>query len=127
MPLARAGCLPYPRGMTTPEPTDHDRRNAEIRQAIAERQATEYTEALNLALGTLGPGWEPWMKLVLLDSDHRRTGDTTPVAVVYKVYRGEERLTENSVFLRRMPDGAVRKAGNYEELFGDLLHEPHPT
>jgi hypothetical protein len=112
--------------MTTPEPTDHDRRNAEVRQAIAERQAAEYAEALKLALGTLGPSWTPWMKLVLLDSDHRRTGDTTPAAVVYKVYRGEERLTENAVYLRRMPDGTVRKADRYEELFGELLDEPHP-
>jgi hypothetical protein len=113
--------------MATPEPTDRDRENAAIRQAIADRQSQEYGEAIKMAMGTLGPGWTPWMKLVLLDSDHRRTGDTTPVAVAYKVYRGEKRLTEHSVFLRRMPDGSVRQAASYEELFGELLHEPHPS
>jgi hypothetical protein len=109
------------------EPTEHDRRNAETRRQIAERQLAEYTEALKLALGTLGPGWTPWMKLVLIDSDHRRTGNTEPVAIAYKIYRGEEKRSDNSVYLRRMPDDTVRKADNYEDLFGELLHEPHPT
>lgn len=43
------------------------------------------------------------------------------------MYRGEEKLTERSVFLRRMADGRVEKAENYEPLFGDLLTEKHPT
>jgi hypothetical protein len=67
------------------------------------------------------------MKLVLIDSDHRRSGNTEPVAVVFKVYHGEQKLSEHSMYLRRMPDGNVRKSRNYEELFGELLHEPHPT
>jgi hypothetical protein len=111
----------------SPEPTDQDRENARIRQEIAERQAAEYAEAEGLALEVLGPGYKPWMKLTLLDSDHRRTGDVRPVATVYKVNRGAVRLTENSVFLRRMPDGQVQVAGRYEPLFGDLLHEKHPS
>ncbi len=57
------------------------------------------------------------MKLTLIDSDHRQTGNIEPVATVYKVYRGEQRLTENSVFLRRMPDGQVLTADNYEAAF----------
>src|SRR5262249_1932679 len=44
-----------------------------------------------------------------------------------KVYRGEERLSEKSVFLRRMPNGSIQKADSYEALFGNLLHEKHPT
>ena len=32
------------------------------------------------------------MKLSLIDSDHRRTGNTEPVATAYKVYRGDERV-----------------------------------
>ncbi len=111
--------------MTGPAPQDI--ANAAARQAIADRQNAEYAEAKRLALGKLGPGWNPWMKLVLIDADHRRTGNTTPVATVYKVYRGEERLTERSVFLRRMPDGRVEKADSYEPLFGELLQEKHPT
>jgi hypothetical protein len=113
--------------MSMPKPTDRDCANAAIRQAFADRQAQEYGETLKLATDSLGPGWTPWMKLVLLDSDHRRTGDATPVTVAYKVYRGEKRRTENSVFLRRMPDGSVQQAGSYEALFGELLHETHPT
>ena len=110
-----------------PEPTDIDRRNAETRAQIAACQNAEYDEAHLMALSVLGSGWRPWMKLVLLDSYYHQTGDYTPVAVVYKVYRGEERLTANSVYLSRMPDGTVKRADNYEELFGDLLTEPHPT
>src|SRR5271169_218899 len=48
-------------------------------------------------------------------------------SVAYKVYRGEQRLSENSVYLRKMPDGTVMKDDNPEPLFGDLLTEPHPT
>ena len=110
-----------------PQPTDQDRENARIRQEIAKRQAETYSEAQQLALAVLGPGWTPWMKLSLIDSDHRQNGDTEPVATVYKVYRGEDRLTEKSVFLRRMPDGQVVKADSYEPLLCDLLHEKHPT
>ena len=112
-------------GDTTPTPQDID--NARLRRQIADRQAEEYAEAERLALAALGPGWPPWMKLLLIDSDHRRTGNTEPAATVYKVHRGKERLSEHSVYLRPMPDGSVRQADNYEELFGELLHEPHPT
>jgi hypothetical protein len=113
--------------MDAPEPTAQDHDNARRRQQIADRQAEEYEEAERLALEALGPGWMPWMKLALIDSDHRRTGNTAAVATVYKVYRGEQRLTERSAYLRRMPDGRVLRADSYESLFGDLLHEQHPT
>ena len=109
------------------QPTELDRQNAATRQAIAERQNAVYAEAQQLALEALGPGYQPWMKLSLLDSDHRRTGDTTPAAVVYKVYRGDKRLSENAVFIRRVPDGTIRHADTYEPLFGDLLNELHPA
>lgn len=112
---------------SSPQPTGRDRENARIRQEIAERQAEAYGEAHRLALAVLGPGWTPWMKLSLIDGDHRQNGNTEPVATVYKVYRGEDRLTEHSVFLRRMPDGQVVKADSHEPLFGDLLDEKHPT
>lgn len=109
------------------QPTDLDHRNAAARRIIAERQQAEYDTCQRLADAALGPGWQPWMKLVLLDSDHRRTGDNTPAAVAYKVYRGEHRTTENSVFLRQMPDGTVKTSTRYEPLFGELLEEKHPT
>ena len=109
------------------EPTAQEAHNAAIRHAVAEKQNAEFAEALRMAERALGPGFMPWMKLSLVDSDHRQTGDSTAVATVFKVYRGDRKLTENSVYLRRMPDGTVRKADNYEELFGELLHEKHPT
>ncbi len=67
------------------------------------------------------------MKICLLDADRRQSGDISPVATVYKVYQGELRLSDKSIYLRRMPDGTVRKADSYEPLFGDLLEEKHPT
>jgi hypothetical protein len=112
--------------MTIPSPQDI--QNAATRRAIADHQAAEYAGCMKLALGFLGPGWTPWMKIVLIDSDYHKPGvSREPVATAYKVYRGEEKLTENSVYLRKTPDGTVRKADNCEELFGDLLTEPHPT
>jgi hypothetical protein len=109
------------------QPTEQDLENARVLREIADRQQAEYDEAALLALGALGPGWTPWMKLVLVDADHRRSGNTTPVATAYQVCRGEKRLSENSLYLRRMPDGAVKKAESYEPLFGELLTENHPT
>lgn len=108
------------------QPTAQDIDNAQRRAAVAARQNQEYDEALALAEAAVGKGFRPWMRLSLLESDYHRTGDTTPVAVAFKVYRGEERLTENSVFIRRFPDGTMRHAANYEELFPEL-RELHPT
>ena len=109
-----------------PEPTENDRRNAETRRAIAEKMRAEYGRCIRLALGVLGPGFTPWMKLVLIDSDHRRNGNIEPVATVYKVYRGEERLTENSMYVMER-EGEILTAKSYEELLGDRLHEKHPS
>ena len=54
------------------------------------------------------------MKISVVDSDYRRTGDDTPRAVVYKLYSGDERLSENVVQLsratyedRQIPAGTV--------------------
>ena len=113
--------------MTEMQPTDQDRKNARIRQEIAARQAQGYAEAERLALAALGPGWTPWMKLLVVDSDYHHTGNFEPVVTVYKVYQGEQRLTENAVYLRRMPDGLILQSRDYESLLGELLQEPHPT
>ncbi len=110
-----------------PEPTDQDRDNHRRRQEIADKQNAEYQEAYLLALGVLGGGWTPWMVLRLIDSDYHRTGNYEPVATAYKVYRGGQRLTENSVYLRKLDDGTVKRSTRHEDLFGDLLTEPHPT
>src|SRR5690349_21609905 len=103
---------------TEPNPTSQDIQNARVRRKLADRQAEEYAKAERLATEALGPGWTPWMKLSLIDSDHHRTGTSEPVATAYKAYRGEQRLSENAVYLRRMPDGTIRQAASYEPLFG---------
>ncbi len=108
-------------------PTPQDISNARTRRQIADRQAEEYAEAERLAQAALGPGWFPWMKLSLVDSGYHRIGDTEPAAVAYKVYSGEQRLSANARYVRRMPDGQVISAPSYEPLFGEMLKEPHPT
>jgi hypothetical protein len=40
-------------------PPPHVRRNATLRQIIADRQRREYIEALGYAMSLFGPGWEP--------------------------------------------------------------------
>ena len=113
--------------MTGPRPSDREEENARLRAEIAARQAAECAAAQALADEALGPGWVPWMRLSLIDADHRRTGDTAPAATAYKVCRGGRRRTEEAAYVRRMPDGSVRHAADYEELFGEMLSEPHPT
>lgn len=110
-------------------PTEQDRANAATRKEIAEKQEAEWVHCLELALGALGPGWTPWMKLVLVESDYHRKRDAPPVfgATVYKVFRGEQKRTENSRYLIRDADGRVRHAADAETLFGDLLKEKHPS
>jgi hypothetical protein len=108
-------------------PTRQELHNARIRRRVAARQAEEYAEVEQLALEALGPGWTPWMKLSLIDSDSRRTGNAQPAATVYKVCRSDHRLSANSVYIRRMPDGQVLHADSYQPLFGDILQAPHPT
>src|ERR1700722_4164477 len=82
------------------EPTAQDIANAGYRESIASRQNAEYADAMRMALAVLGEGFKPWMKVSVVDSDYRRTGDDTPRAVVYKLYSGDERLSENAVYIR---------------------------
>ena len=107
-------------------PTDQDRRNAELRANVASKQNDQYQEAALLALATLGPGWKPWMKLTLIDADHRQSGNREAAATVFKVYRGDEKISDNAMFIRKMPDGRLMKNQRYEPLFGDMLFEAHP-
>jgi len=104
-----------------------DIENAERRKVMAAVQNAEFALCESLALRALGPGWSPWMKLSLLESDyHRRAGPPAVRATAYKVYRGDARLSAESIYLMER-DGAVITAETPEELFGDLLTERHPT
>ena len=66
------------------------------------------------------------MRISLVDADHRRTGDATPAAVAFKVYRGEK-TSDNARFVRRLPDGKILTSERYEGVFGDMLAELHPS
>src|ERR1700677_3417984 len=106
-------------------PTDQEVQNAALRREVAPRQQATWNECLRLAEAALGPGWEPWMKLVLVDSDHRRTGDETPVAVGYKVRKGKGDARDVR-YIGQGPDGIICSE-RYEDVFGGLLTEMHPT
>jgi len=110
------------------DPTALDLENAATREAIEAKQNAAFHHCLILSLRALGPGWRPWMRLSLIESDYHRHRDKPPVigATAFKVYRGELRLTENNRFLIQDADGAVRRAARYEDLFGTLLEEKHP-
>jgi len=109
------------------QPTAQDIKNAQVRQAIADRQAEEYGQCLRWALGAFGPGWLPSGRHFLLDKavedECRRTGDKpTPAATVYTVKNAGGRKRHFTV-----TDGRVREVASYQEGFGPMLNEPHPT
>src|ERR1700677_1997789 len=106
-------------------PTDQEVQNAALRREVAPRQQATWNECLRLAEAALGPGWEPWMKLVLVDSDHRRSGDETPVAVGYKVRKGKGGASQVR-YIRQGPEG-VMSSESYDDIFGPLLTEMHQT
>jgi hypothetical protein len=87
--------------MSQPEPTALDHENAARHREIADRQAAEYSDAVWLAIDALWAGYRPWMKLVLIDADHRKTGNVEPVATVYKVFTGDA-WRRSGLLLRRL-------------------------
>lgn len=111
----------------TPQPTEHDHENARIRQEIADRQAQEYGQVLAWALGAFGPGWEPSCRHFLVSKQEedrvRYTGDRpVAAATVYVVKNAKEVKRHFTV-----TDGQVVECAGYEEGFGSMLLEPHPT
>lgn len=120
-----------PEPSNQPQPTERDLANATLRQGIAARQNAQYHHAEVLALRTLGPGWEPSMKLTLYHADDcRPTGKDdpagAPVAVAYQVSR---RIAAGRLdrFVRELPDGEMLCSEHYEEVFSGMLDENHPT
>lgn len=110
------------------EPTPQDHKNAERRQAIADRFAEQYGRVYSLALGAFGPGWLPSHRHFLIDKADeercRRTGERpVPAATVYTV-RHEETGLDRHFMVR---DGQVVEVAGYEEGFGAMLDERHPT
>lgn len=109
-------------------PTDRDRHNAAVREALASRQQAEYDRVLLWAMGKFGVGWLPAGRHYLLDKqvedEARRTGERPEVAAtVYSVrhmHTGRKRQFT-------VTDGLVVEHESYEEGFGAMLQEPHPT
>jgi hypothetical protein len=130
LPLAPRRRRQYRRGMP-PEPTEQDRRNAEYRRQVAERQLAEYRHAEAIAARALEPGWKPSMKLTVVRmEDCRPTGPNdpapVPVSVAYRV--GYRLMGERMVrYVRELPSGEVLCSENYEDVFQGLLDEKHPT
>jgi hypothetical protein len=112
---------------SAPEPTDQDRHNAAVREAIAARQREEYDLVLLWAVGKFGPGWLPSGRHFLVDKADedrcRRTAERpVPAATVYTVRREDGAKRH---FIAR--DGLVTEVSGYEEGFGPMLQEPHPS
>ncbi len=108
------------------QPTSLDIANAENRAQIASKALRTYQEAQAISREALGRGYRPWMRITVVPGDYH-TGNSTPVAVAYKMYCGERKTSDNSMFVRRMPDGTAKAAKTYEELFGELLTELDPV
>jgi len=113
---------------STPEPTEHDRKNARVRAEIAERQAEVYRQVLAWALGAFGPGWLPSHRHFLVERDEearvRYTGEPpTASATVYTVRHEETGQARHFT----VEDGGMVEHPSMEAAFGSMLLEPHPT
>jgi hypothetical protein len=115
--------------MTKPsEPTLQDHANAALRQEIAARQQAEYDQVLAWAKNTFGRGWEPSGRHYLVDHDEEdrvRYTDERPVvaATVFMVKNWVGRKRHFTVDA----EGKVTEYATWEQGFGDMLLEPHPT
>ena len=110
------------------EPTAQDVENARIRQEIAERFQREYDQCAAWAEQLFGPRYEPNHRHFLLEKEDedrcRRTGERpTPAATVFTVRHAE--TSERRHFIIR--EGQPVEVAGYEEGFGPMLLEPHPT
>jgi hypothetical protein len=110
-----------------PEPTDQDRKNARIRQVIAERQQAEYDRVLLWAQDTFGPGWLPSCRHFLLDraeEERCRRNGARPVAAA-TCYTVRNAAGGKRHFI--VKDGQATECEGYEEGFGPMLQERHST
>jgi hypothetical protein len=108
------------------DPTEQDVRNAEMRQAVADRFRREYLAARELAERAFGPGWKPCGRHFLVTHDEedraRRDGDRAQPAA--EVFTAEKDGVRRHFTLR---DGIPMECGGYEQGFGSLLLELDPV
>ena len=108
-------------------PTDRDLRNAAARAVISARQKADYDRVYLLALGKFALGWLPSGRQYLIDKavedEARKTGARpTAAATCYSV--------RNSIGTKRhfiVKNDLVTEVSGYEQAFGPLLEERHPT
>jgi hypothetical protein len=112
-----------------PEPTEQDRQNAAIRQAIADRQQADYNRVLRLAMGKFGPGWVPSGRHFLVEKveEDRARREGGPVQAAATVFTVKHEETGEKRHFTVGEDGKVTEVGNYEEGFGAMLTEPDPV
>lgn len=109
-----------------PEPTQQDIANAQLRQAIADRQRAEYALAESYAVSLFGAGWEPSGRHMLVSHAEAHAARTEnrpmkPAATVYTASKGNDRrhfVVEN---------GHAREVASYAEGFGPMLLEEDPA
>ncbi len=108
------------------DPTEQEKRSAELRSTIAARFREQFEEARALVESVLGAGFIPTGRHYLVDHDEearaRSTGGPgTPAATV---------ITAEKDGLRRhvaIIGDQIRECANYEDGFGAMLTEPDPV
>jgi hypothetical protein len=108
------------------DPTPQDIANARRRAEIAARFQAEYALAEALAVSAFGAGWKPVCYHSLVDHDEadaprRESRRLRPAAVVYTAEKDGERRHFVVV------DGQAKEVAGYQQGFGGMLTEPHPT
>lgn len=108
------------------EPTEQDVRNAELRQAIADRFPSEFIVARELAEKAFGGGWVPVGRhfLVTHDEEERARKEGSRMQPAAEVFTAERDGVKRHFTLK---DGVLVECGSYQEGFGDLLFEPDPV
>ena len=110
-----------------PQPTVQDYENERVRREIAARQEAEYTACLTWATKVFGPGWHPSHKHFLIDKAEearvRFTSEKPKAAAT--VFTVKNAIGEKRHFT--VQHGEVQECESYEQGFGSMLHEPHPT
>ena len=111
------------------EPSAQDIKNAATRAAIAARQAAEYDACLHLAEQAFGSGFVPSGRHYLVDHDEEercRLSGARPLAAA-TVYSVRHKDTGERRHFTLDAEGLPHECGSYQEGFGPMLMEPHPT
>lgn len=111
----------------TTRPTQQDIDNARIRREVAARQQAAYDECLRWAASAFGPGWFPCHRHFLVEHDEearvRYTGERPKVAATVYTVRNDDGESQHFT----VENGAVVPHAGYQEGFGSMLLETHPT